>query len=168
MNIKHDLTLQKFGRLIALEPIGKNNKRYVVWKCQCECGNIANVIGSCLRSGNTKSCGCLQRDTASALRLKYPNTNYRLLRTWHNMHNRCKSPNAASYHRYGGRGISVCKEWNDYLAFEKWALTHGYSDSLTIDRIDNDKSYSPGNCRWATMKEQAQNRSISTKREIFQ
>lgn len=83
----------------------------------------------------------------------------RLYRIWKAMRVRCNNPNMKEYHRYGGRGIKVCNEWNDYFIFQKWAYLNGYNDTLTIDRIDNDKGYFPDNCRWITIEEQQQNRS---------
>lgn len=83
----------------------------------------------------------------------------RLYRIWKAMRVRCNNPNTSEYHRYGGRGIKVCEEWNNYFVFQSWAYSHGYADNLTIDRIDNDKGYSPNNCRWITLKEQQMNRS---------
>ena len=83
----------------------------------------------------------------------------RLYRIWKAMRSRCHNPNATEYDRYGGRGIDICEEWDDYFVFREWSLTHGYADNLTIDRIDNDKGYSPDNCRWITIKEQQQTRS---------
>ena len=81
----------------------------------------------------------------------------RLYSIWKNMRRRCSNPHCAYYHSYGGRGISVCAEWHKYENFRDWALTHGYKDGLTIDRIDNDRNYAPDNCRWATMKQQSNN-----------
>ena len=83
----------------------------------------------------------------------------RLYRIWKAMRCRCNNPNFFEYHRYGGRGIKVCAEWNSYAVFSEWAYSHGYNDNLTIDRIDNDKGYSPSNCRWVSLSEQQHNRS---------
>ena len=85
-------------------------------------------------------------------------SNTRLYRIWSSMKHRCRGKNHEAYHNYGGRGIKVCDEWNKYKAFRKWALENGYSDELTLDRIDNNGNYEPSNCRWATMKQQCANK----------
>lgn len=121
--------------------------------------------------GKTKSCGCINRAIIADRNrkgIKYSNRDdaehKRLYRIYYGMKTRCNNPKERNYHRYGGRGIHVCPEWqNNFDAFKSWALTHGYSPNLSIDRINNDGNYEPDNCRWATAKEQANNRSTNKK-----
>jgi hypothetical protein len=108
-----------------------------------------------MTSGHTVSCGCYSRD----IHVKHmTGKESRLYRIWCGMNSRCSSPSNKSFANYGDRGISVCSEWSDFVNFEAWALTNGYADNLSIDRIDNDEGYAPANCRWATAKQQANNR----------
>lgn len=153
-----DLTGQKFGRLLVLER-AENSGRRVMWCCLCDCGKETIVRADHLRSGAIQSCGCLQREASRNNLLIHGGTGTRLFTIWRSMHSRCYQRSHKQYKDYGGRGITICDEWlHDFAAFQKWASSHGYQDDLTIDRIDNDKGYSPENCRWVTMAEQNRNK----------
>lgn len=150
-----DLTGRKFGRLTVLEFHGKDKERRIQWKCMCECGNEIVTTGKRLRNGTTKSCGCLHKE-------KFNNKTHgkrhtRIYSIWRNMLNRCDCKSHTEYSRYGGRGIQVCDEWKDFNNFYNWAITHGYTEKLSIDRENVNGNYEPCNCRWATAREQSRN-----------
>lgn len=145
-----DLTERTFGRLTA--------KKYTQgkWQCVCSCGSIKSVSSYNLRKGITQSCGCLHSEVVVARNTIHAAHGTRAYRIWTNMKDRCANPNNKAYHRYGGRGITVCKRW---LKFENFLADMGQPlEDLTLDRIDNNKGYEPSNCKWSTYVEQARNR----------
>ena len=165
-----DLAGKRFGKWTVIKKsasIGNGAKPCVYWECMCDCGTIREVMGSRLRSGVSKSCGCYKvvhlvesppRKTHGGSRAD------RLYRVWRGMIDRCYYPSHNRYSEYGGRGIFICEEWrSNYAAFREWAITSGYNPfatrgACTIDRIDVDGPYAPWNCRWVDMKVQAHNK----------
>lgn len=147
---------KKFGRLTVVEEYTqRGTSGRIIYKCRCDCGNEADVSGAHLRTGHTRSCGCSRRD-----HIKHGQAYTRLYHIYHKMKARCYYKHDARYSRYGGRGITLCDEWlNDFMNFYNWAMNNGYSDELSIDRINNNNNYGPSNCRWATNEEQQNNKS---------
>lgn len=166
MRARLDLTGQRFERLVAIKPVETNAEGNVMWLCKCDCGNETVVNSQKLKSGHTRSCGCLGNEITTLRNKagrKDPNVlrrENRIYRIYYGMITRCYNPkDTKAYKHYGALGVSVCQEWLDsYEAFEAWALSHGYRDNLSIDRINPFGNYEPDNCRWATAKEQANNR----------
>lgn len=157
----NDLAGQRFGRLVVIREAERKN-RAVMWQCQCDCGNKTVVQSPSLRHGLTKSCGCYQRERGREVAIKRNTTHgfsyHPIYSLWNGIIDRCYNPKDKHYKDYGGRGIKVCPEWRDSpKQFIEWAEANGWQKDLEIDRIDNDKGYSPGNCRFATRSEQMLN-----------
>jgi len=154
-----DLTGQRFGRwqVLALHPERKRQGRYyAIWLCRCDCGSEGIVVASKLRSGWSKSCGCLRRETTVKRNTKHGLSHTRAYQVWRNMKVRCFNPRYRDYSCYGGRGITVCERW---LILENFYADMGDPPpGMSLDRIDPDGNYQPGNCRWATAAEQIANR----------
>lgn len=154
----HDLAGKKFHMLTVVQYYGISDRKQIYWKCICDCGNVTFVKTADLNYGVVKSCGCLGK-TVGHNNYKYGCKENRLYHIWRGMKARCFNPNNRSYNHYGGRGITICDEWkNHFDVFEAWAINNGYSDELTIDRINVNGNYEPSNCRWATMLEQNNNK----------
>ena len=146
------LTGKKFGKLLVLRR-AENKGKKTCWLCLCDCGNETVVGGSNLHSGNTSSCGCSYNHEFHGLRYT------KLYGVWATMKNRCSNPSVKEFKSYGARGIKVCPKWaSSFIAFHDWAMSNGYKDGLTIDRIDVDGNYEPSNCQWVDKKTQQSNR----------
>lgn len=151
---KEQIEGQQFGRIKVLSFHHKDGNKYF-YLCKCSCGNEKVIEIRNLKSGHTKSCGCLHKEIVTT----HGMGTTRLCRAWHHIKYRCYNKTYPKYDCYGGRGIKVCDEWkNDFMSFYNWSISNGYSEDLTLDRIDPNGNYEPANCRWVTMKEQNRNR----------
>ena len=157
-----DLSGKTFGRLHVDSYYGKDKNYGIYYNCTCECGNKVIVSATCLKTGDTVSCGCYHKEDLSKRLTKHGLTSHNLYWKHHNMKERCTRPTHKEYPNYGGRGIYVCDEWlnkeNGFINFYNWAMENGYEKGLSIDRIDVDGPYSPENCRWVDDKIQSINK----------
>lgn len=145
---------KRFGRLVVVDLDHINNHK-TYWLCRCDCGNQKVIERAALTSGRTVSCGCYFKERFT----KHGLSRSRLYNIWYDMRERCDNINSDKYQHYGARGISICDDWKKFEPFAIWSLQHGYSDDLTIDRIDGSDGYSPDNCRWVDWYIQANNTS---------
>lgn len=169
---KPNLIGEKSGYLTVVgvgERRKRNNGKFVkTWDCICVCGNHRFLTTQEIKTEKRKSCGCKQTDFRKESATIHGDSHTRLHNIWSGMRARCYLPTDYHYKWYGGRGITMCNEWrDDYVAFKEWALSNGYAENLTIDRIDNDGDYCPENCRWVSMKIQANNRTRTKYYEAF-
>ena len=164
MNHIRDFTGQRFGKLTVIELTDKRTKsKNVIWKCKCDCGNTTEADSGELGSGSKKSCGCIVSERAKTLNRTHGGRNDRLYLVWMDMRRRCRDVNDHNYTNYGGRGIKVCDEWQNYPAFKEWAIKNGYNpyaerSKCTLDRINVNGNYEPSNCRWVDVITQCNNK----------
>jgi hypothetical protein len=157
----HNLIDERFGRLVVIERAEQRYHSQILWVCRCDCGNSTEVPTSSLTRGGTRSCGCLRREVQRDLHLKHGDARTPLYRVWVSMHDRCFNPNSGQWHNYGSRGIEICAEWSTYEPFGAWARANGYRADLSIERKDTNGNYTPDNCTWIPMSEQAAGRRSS-------
>lgn len=158
-----DITGKVFGRLTVLKFSHRDNHRNSYWLCQCSCGKQLTVLKSNLTGGKTLSCGCFRSEQNSLNnQLCKDKERVCLYQKWANMKKRCYDSKNPGYKNYGGRGIKICDEWKDnFDLFLNWAKNNGYKLGLTIDRINVNGNYEPGNCRFISIKEQANNKTTN-------
>lgn len=165
--VLYDLDGMKFGKLQVISRAFIHKEYGWMWLCKCECGKETYASTTQLHMGTKQSCGCLKSELTAQRNYKHGGDQRgetsRLYKVWSGMRQRCNDPDHKSYEIYGGRGIRVCEEWNDFSAFESWAILNGYNESApfgkcTLDRINVNGNYEPDNCRWVDMKTQSQNK----------
>ena len=169
---KEDMVGKKFGMLLVIDEAGVMNG-CTSWLCKCECGQVKVLSCGSLRSGQIKSCGCLQKKSikeSNKKKIVHGMCDTHSYRVWRQIKDRCRNTRNKSYSDYGGRGICICDEWrDDFMSFYKYVsnLPNFEEVGYTLDRINNDGNYEPGNLRWSTRKEQANNRRTCRILEAF-
>lgn len=165
-----DILGNKYGRLLVISRTENSSKKHPKFLCKCDCGAIIEVYSQCLKSGTTRSCGCLRKEVSTALATKHGRYKTKLYNSWRGMKSRCLNPHDRKFDNYGGKGIRICSEWLKFEGFCQWAMENGYEEGLTIDRIDPNKDYKPKNCRWLTRAENVtrsnKDRHRKTKRSV--
>lgn len=157
MNKFKDLTNLKFDKWKVSHRVENGKNGSARWHCICECGKEKEIYTSSLTSGKSKSCGCSNYKNLKITQPTHGMTGTKIYEAWTHLRSRCKNSKDKNYKNYGGRGITVCKEWNKFENFQEWSNKHGFKDGLSIDRIDNNGNYEPSNCRWTTSKVQQNN-----------
>ena len=171
MSRREDLTGHKFGRLTVIEFYVSNKYGQSIWTCECEFGNISHVGRNELKSGCTVSCGCFRRERIVETKTTHGMSQSEIYAEYKNMKNRCYNEQAHNYKYYGGRGIKICDRWRDdiHAFFDDVSILPNFrEEGYSLDRIDNDVDYEPGNVRWATIKEQCNNRRPNIGKRIHE
>lgn len=149
----------RYGRLTVINYSHSSSQGCTYWVCKCDCGDEKVICGIGLRGGLTQSCGCLRKEITAVNSFRHGHSRDRLYKTWTGMKQRCYTETSQDYPDYGGRGVTVCETWkNEFMAFREWAIRSGYTDDLTIERLDTSGNYEPGNCTWIPHRNQAINR----------
>jgi hypothetical protein len=163
MKNREDIIGKKFGMItvISIEKSKKNNDNHLMVNGLCDCGKKVFTRLTLLLNNKTKSCGCLAINKTIKRCTKHGYYGSRLYKIWNGMLSRTKYKSKKDKKRYWGRGIYICKDWEDFNSFKEWSLNNGYKDNLSIDRINNDDGYKPSNCRWATIQQQSENKSTT-------